>query len=471
MKHLKLAVAAVLALAVGSAYGQATEVNFKSPINYLNTNALTGFHAGGVAACEGCHVMHNASDGQAMTVKSGTGVPLRSDRTNSYLLQGSDQSSTCLICHRGNAGTNEFTVLDTSATVSSSTTNFTPGGDFAWLNVTGAGATPTPGNRHGHSIYSGDFSVGGIAATAITAPGSGTTPWRTGTSGTSQFACTSCHDPHGKYRMTSLAGVLTIAATGAPITQSGSYGLGASAGTTIPAGTAIGVYRLLGGKLYKPASNASASTFSQDPPIAVAPQNYNRSESGSEVRVAYGTGMSEWCANCHGNLHMPNTVTGAPGTRHVTGNAAILKETIAANYNTYLSSGNMNGAATGTYTSLVPFESQVTTISGGPDTLYGGAQSTSGTPAIFQATAAKTVMCLSCHRAHASGFSSMTRWSNLTTFLTTAGGGFTAQEGLDATQAQIAYYMRPVSATALTATGYGFGPNQRSLCNKCHAKD
>ena len=76
MKWTKLAVAFAAAFAFGNAYA---------------------FHDGGAAECDGCHVMHNASNGAAAT----TAKNPRNNQGNSYLLQGSDQSSTCLICHSG----------------------------------------------------------------------------------------------------------------------------------------------------------------------------------------------------------------------------------------------------------------------------------------------------------------------------------------------------------------------------------
>jgi predicted CXXCH cytochrome family protein len=95
----------------------------------------------------------------------------------------------------------------------------------------------------------------------------------------------------------------------------------------------------------------------------------------------------------------------------------------------------------------------------------------------YRATATSNVMCLSCHRAHASGFNSMTRWSNSHELITTlASDNVTARYGdrnipaLDnaiamgrtSAEMQAAYYDRPASF---------FSPFQRSLCNKCHAKD
>jgi hypothetical protein len=83
-------------------------------------------------------------------------------------------------------------------------------------------------------------------------------------------------------------------------------------------------------------------------------------------------------------------------------------------------------------------------------------------------------MCLSCHRAHASGWQSMTRWNNKSEYLT-IGGEFPGTDatgaeakggqyngGMTKAQYQAAMYDRAPTAFAVT---------QRSLCNKCHAKD
>jgi len=89
-----------------------------------------------------------------------------------------------------------------------------------------------------------------------------------------------------------------------------------------------------------------------------------------------------------------------------------------------------------------------------------------------------TVMCLSCHRAHASGFDSATRWENEAEFITyvnaanapawpgtdnaPAQGNAQYARGKTMAETQASYYDRPVTV---------FGAYQRSLCNKCHAQD
>jgi hypothetical protein len=439
MKFLKLAVAAILALS--------------------GTSASAQFHAGGVAACEGCHVMHNASGGQATTVKSGSTAGLRSNATNSYLLQGSDQSSTCLICHGGNGQQHSVANFATGAgpnAGSTASTNFTPGGDFGWLMFAG----PNSGNRKAHNVVAKDYTYSADSLMP-TAPG-GTF---TSGSGKAAFACSNCHDPHGRYRLQGAATAPDFkgpTSTGlAPITGTGSYGA-----EVIPANTALGVYRLLAGAGYSPASNPSFP-FPNDPPSAVAPMIYNQVETAGEVRVAYGQGMSEWCQNCHTNIHLDGYVTGAPGLRHPAGNGAKLQPGQFNVYNTYISSGNLNGV--NRYSSLVPFES------GYKDITSSGLKSAVGnnvdpsigtTPALLVAGASSNVMCISCHRAHGSGFDSITRWDNnaSTTFLSNA--TTLNASGLDATTTIVAYYGRAVGGA-----GTNIGPFQRSLCNKCHGKD
>src|SRR5512141_318263 len=63
------------------------------------------FHNGGVAACDGCHTMHNSSRNVPMT-KNARPV----DTGNAYLLLGTDPGSTCLFCHAGSSPTDSYKV-------------------------------------------------------------------------------------------------------------------------------------------------------------------------------------------------------------------------------------------------------------------------------------------------------------------------------------------------------------------------
>lgn len=412
------------------------------------------FHDGGVAYCEGCHTMHNSLNGVKMTKYGSTTI----GTANNYLLQASDQSSTCLSCH-GSSSTGGYHILDTAAAATNPPRNYTAGGDFGWLKATYSWTLPRSGSSlkdsHGHNIVANDFTLGVDSRFSTGAPG--------GSYPRDKLGCHSCHDPHGKYRIVDTAGTIAVPSIGAAVLPIGGYG---SYGAMPTADQAVGVYRLLAGKGYTPKS-LGTNAFVNDPPIAVSPSSYNAPESPNDTRVAYGSGMSQWCANCHGGTD------GASGfhnsaypanLRHPSGMKLTSVE--IANYNHYVKSGDLSGTVANAYTSLVPFEegttdrAALTTHAVLDGSQKGGADANS------------TVMCLSCHRAHASAWDSMGRWNFRATFLTVEnaypGTDAPTQEGKDnaqgRTQAEWKAGMngRPASAFAYV---------QRSLCNKCHAKD
>jgi predicted CXXCH cytochrome family protein len=79
------------------------------------------------------------------------------------------------------------------------------------------------------------------------------------------------------------------------------------------------------------------------------------------------------------------------------------------------------------------------------------------------------MICLTCHRAHASGWQNALRWNPESEFVTYAGlypgtdnPSSNYARGHSAAEAQAAHYDRPVT---------GFGTYQRVLCNKRHIKD
>jgi len=418
------------------------------------------FHAGGVAECEGCHTMHNSLEGAGM---SGN---LPQFQSGPFLLQANQPSGACLNCHQvtetvggsyhissGGITPNTLGTSNTGVPV-----EFSPGGDFAWLkmNMTGGRGATYPGERNGHNIVSSDF---GFVADSIqnVAPG--------GSYPSANLACSSCHDPHGRYRR-DIAG--NESTTGLPIWTSGSYTTAAA----VPTATAdVGAYRILGGIGYQPKSTPGFP-FVNPTPVAVAPSSYNginTSIAGNVTagdRVAYGSNMSEWCANCHTAMHKDTLYTsGTTHLVHPAGNIQKLTAAVVANYNAYISSGVAGTPPDGAYSALAPFET------GNGRTLadYTALKTFQATP--VNATTSNNVMCLSCHRAHASAWESDTRFMLATTFTTTASaaGGGTAiydstagTEGYNSAQQTAAYNGRPATL---------FGPYARNYCNKCHAKD
>ena len=408
----------------------------------------SGFHRGGVGRCNGCHTMHNSQSGRANTYNFGGIV----GSSYPHLMRAADSTSLCLYCHHDGVNTRKE-IIDFIVSNPPPPESLTPGGNFGWVrkNYTWEGGS-SPGQNHGHNVLSQDF--GYVADSRFVRGPGGTYPAAT-------LGCISCHDPHGRYRrLTDGSEVME----GPRIIRSGSDGI------QDPGSYSTGAYRLLAGVGYR-ASLAPDHVFTNRTPVAVIPRyswvedgdlgwtpTVNRSEAGSDTRVAYGKGTSEWCANCHEAIHNPDYPT---NLRHPVGNPATLGSAIAANYNAYLKSGDLSGFSVTSYSSLVPFEMQVTDY---PTLVSTAASSTAGPDA------SSNVTCLTCHRAHASGWDSIGRWNFKATVITYAGSwpgianGAPAElsQGRTEAETRLAYYDREPSK---------FATYQRSLCDKCHAKD
>ncbi|MGE5198842.1 MAG: hypothetical protein ACM3H9_04320, partial [Rhodospirillaceae bacterium] len=368
---------------------------------------------------------------------------------------GIDQSSACLTCHQNESDTGpssyHVSTIDAKLGPGMSPLHRSPGGDFGWVKKTyTAGTIVEDGETHGHNIVAADFNYVADAENT-TAPG--------GTFSSSQLTCTSCHDPHSSARRLSDGTYRTginLGQTAQPIIGSGSYDNSAMPG----AGEAVGVYRILRGL----GDNSQGVTFT-GVAIAVAPSTYNRTEAVTQTRVAYGASgqntWGNWCATCHPAMHSAN------GYVHPVDES--LGSFVAANYNAYVMSGALNGSASTSYSSLVPFAEGTGDIA----TLQAHAKNDNSY--LNGPTSSDKVMCLSCHRAHASGMMYGLRFDIEYEFMTKGGmyigsdnplvtGGRAANQhrGRTIAEWQAAYYDRPATQ---------FASYQRVLCNKCHAKD
>jgi len=140
---------------------------------------------------------------------------------------------------------------------------------------------------------------------------------------------------------------------------------------------------------------------------------------------AYRNGMSAWCGNCHGNYH-----DGAgSGFEHPSGES--LGTGISNRYNRYNGDDDpMGGDWATAYLAAVPFEDNSTAT-----------DSTAGTASTSR------VICLTCHRAHASSAPRAGRWDFNVTLLRNDGvvsGSWPIPDPYDS-------------------------PNQGPLCSKCHS--
>jgi len=332
-----------------------------------------------------CNGCHTMHNSQNGAIMADGGSP--GNGVNSYLLQAATPSDTCLGCHAGDGGS--YHVLASDPLVP---TNERGAGDFVFLtedniNDGHAGASnPILGYAAGHNINAPGHGI-------TTDPVLATSPG--GAFPSADLACSSCHDPHG--------------------TDS---------------------FRLLYGANRLVRTDGSTFVFNNAAPDATGLGLFFGVE-GNANHTAYKAGMSAWCANCHGDFH--NNVA---ALIHPSGTP--LGNTIAAAYNAYNGTtdcvNNPPAAAglpcgTGTqataYLAQVPFEdpANTTTSTAGP-------------------TSSSRVMCLTCHRSHATSAPDAGRWDFSVTLLD--------EDGLESGS-----YVIPNPYDA----------NQRSLCNKCHSKD
>jgi hypothetical protein len=336
---------------------------------FVLAGSAWGFHDAGVAHCNGCHTMHNSQDGALVDPDSPSG--------NDYLLNDATPSDVCLGCHATGLGAVFATDVMTPAPEKGSG-NFIfllednlndahAGGDTAnWIGGDAAGHNVV---APGHGLYAD--------MTLTAAPG--------GTFSRDNLGCSSCHDPHGNQNFRLLYGAGDV--------QAGIYSF------TNAAPEAEGLSIFFGGE-----SNSS--------------------------HTAYHDGMSDWCANCHGDFHNTSYPT---VLKHPSG--AAIGPVIAAAYNAYNGTSNQGGGTQATaYLAQVPFED--------PDDVTYTTSSTMGP------TSSSKVMCLTCHRAHASSAPDAGRWDFSVTGL--------AEDGHESDS-----YTLPNPYDAY----------QRSLCNKCHVKD
>ena len=324
--------------------------------------AASNFHSSGVAHCDMCHTIHNSQDGEPVDADHPEG--------NTFLLKAPTPSDVCLTCHAG-------FISETLGSDPLNPPDEIGSGNYVFLyedNINdghGGATNPIVGDASGHNIIAPSYNLS-ADATLETAPG--------GDFPSDVLGCTSCHDPHGNMSFRMLNGAGTIQA---------------------------GVF-----EFENPAFEAEGLSV------------YHGQERNNR-HTAYQSGVSAWCANCHGEFHESDP------HKHVTGFP--LQDEIASNYNLYNGTEDITGGDLLTaYLAAVPFEDPSMTFT-----------STMGP------SATSKVMCLTCHRAHASSAPDAGRWDFQVTFLDDDG----------------------VESGSYPIPNPYASPNQRSLCNKCHMKD
>jgi hypothetical protein len=311
-----------------------------------------------------CNACHTMHNSE-----NGALVDATSPNGNAYLLIRSTPTEVCLTCHADHLGA--VWGADPVAPPAEK-----GGGNFCFVtedNINDGSGSALIGSYGVHNCIAP--AHGGIQDPTLAAAPGGTYP-------ASALGCTSCHNPHGNTNFRLLYGAGHV--------EAGDYDFDFAA----PTATGISI----NSGVESPASH-----------------------------TAYRGGMSQWCANCHGDYHDNSTKLIHPS-------GVTLGGSIAQTYGLYNGTNQTPGSPATSYIPQVAFEdaAMTTTSTGGP-------------------TASSQVSCITCHRAHGSSAPNLGRWDfNVASFATEGRNGSYALPN-------------PYAATAGTA--------QRSLCNKCHEKD
>ncbi len=138
---------------------------------------------------------------------------------------------------------------------------------------------------------------------------------------------------------------------------------------------------------------------------------------------------------------------------HPIGSTGTLTNETVSMYNSYINTGDLvaNGPGTGdiatAYLQFVPFERETSDQQQLDPTSTEGPNTNS------------KIMCLTCHRAHASAFRSIGRWDFDAVLLADSHPG-PGDVGVSGNDVQYSYYGRNISIE--------FGPEQGQFCEKCH---
>jgi len=305
--------------------------------------------------CANCHTMHNYQGGELVSANG----------TRPFLLKDS-----CAGCHTNSSGSEvivtmgEVTKVPIVNTASEPLTSLA-GGNFYWVRE--------QGDRKGHNC----LSIPGISEdqTLTEAPGKPTSASGTSCAGCHDriSGCESCHSPHHH------------ADDSAPVV-----------------GEEGGWYRFLNSSYHGTNSTGVKGIEDDDWEYTVSSSDHNEYNGCNNPYGNEDNSMSNYCAGCHQQFHGINYTdtdgnvvydNQSPWFRHPTHLA--LPDDPDKEYYYY---NNPGGSGPGSYNPLVP-------VARDPDEL-----STMTGPSSVVTPGKDQVMCLSCHRAHASPYDHLLRW-------------------------------------------------------------
>ncbi|MEW6570416.1 MAG: cytochrome c3 family protein [Nitrospirota bacterium] len=335
-------------------------------------------------SCAACHTMHNSQNNAHMIFLA----PFETDTTpKGTLLRG-----TCIGCH-GRGSANNIEIFGTSNTPQVLHSNATDlaGGNFGYVTATkvrdaaDSGATQ---NSVGHNVI--DLTATYQETTLTTPPGDENTTGITNTN----FTCSGTNGCHG---------VRTVAdkysaVSGAHHTNDTVLKYGLSLDETGQGSTTGLSFRFLKGVKGAEDANWHATVAANDHNEYKGTSTGGVSEDTTISSPGAAGSISGLCAECHGNFHGGSADIGtAAGSwiRHPV-------DIVLPNTGEYQYYNGRVPPAAATYSLDAPV-ARADTIN---NTNYPSAKNTA-TPGTNDAI----VMCLSCHKAHASANADILRWN------------------------------------------------------------
>jgi cytochrome c553 len=318
--------------------------------------------------CVDCHTMHNSQNGAmvAQVWTTGGGMTTASGPYGALL------NKDCISCHYYDGAT---TVVDNIPKVFNSndpTTNALAAGNFYYV-----ASLYGNDNAKGHNVAGiADAETGLMASPpgfmpSITLPagdGSGPGSWD------EQLRCAGTYGCHGHRNTTDQFGAI----------RGGHHGEDSSIdGSTIPKS-----YRFLSGILGEELNSPVADRWEYPPAPTSSLHNAYKGATDITTSESDKNSISYLCAECHWYFHTTGTSgvgTASPWLRHPTDIA--FSTATGASVSEYLSYT--------TYNPVVPV----------------GWDTPAGKSTVSTVTSANIVICLSCHRAHASPNNDLLRWN------------------------------------------------------------
>ncbi|MDQ7837384.1 MAG: cytochrome c3 family protein [Thermodesulfobacteriota bacterium] len=304
-------------------------------------------------ACVNCHTMHNSQGGTEMQLKAGETDP-----------QGNLVRGTCVGCH-GSDPAGASNIVTNIPQVWHSDGNDLAGGNFKYVVDTG--------DAYGHNVE-GVVAADGTLTNTPPGYAAAMDPASTDYATASRLTCAGQNGCHGnRDNSGNYAGVSGAHHGSDAVLKFGGIVEG-SQGASVATSYRF-LYKVQGGE----------DTDWQDTVGAADHNEYKGAIYAARTTMAWAdvNTISELCAECHGSFHMSGATgigTASPWTRHPT-------DVLIPNSGEYASIST-------TYNPTVPV---------GRTTIPNAASGT-------VAAGTDIVTCLSCHRAHASGYADILRW-------------------------------------------------------------